>query len=201
MRALGLLVVLLSGSTFAEGSWLAARGRLLNETRVEAWVGTRSFGLGMVKPDAPGAAAGMVGEATWAVFDRVLELRGARQWQLTKARAVTLSTSLGATVFLVPEGQTDVGVGPHGTFTASFGGEVFSFDLSLQTGVEIFARGPNRLPQRVVAGFNLRLGDFTVALMGRAGADVMPGHNFVVRGEAMLAVGWLGLDALAAPRQ
>ena len=40
----------------------------------------------------------------------------------------------------------------------------------------------------------MRVSDFTVSAMARAGADLLPGHAFVGRGDVVLALGWLGLQ-------
>ena len=84
-----VLVLLLASSALAEGGWLTARGRLQPELRLEAWGGTRSAGVGLVLPDAPGARAAVSGELLYAFLDRTLEVRGARVWQLTKNRLST----------------------------------------------------------------------------------------------------------------
>lgn len=185
-----------AGTAHAEAGWLTARGRLLPETVVEAFVGTRSFGAGFVRTDTNNPRAGLSFEGVVGFTDRDAELRGARVWQLGAARFATASVSLGGAAFIVPDRAFDLGLGPQAQLALSLGGRVFSVDLALQTGLELFLRqqGAPRLPQRAVLGLHLRISEFTVAVMARAGADVFPGRAFVGRGEVMVSVGWLGLD-------
>ncbi len=192
------MLVGLSGPAVAESGWLSARGRLLPETRVEAFVGTRSFGVGVLRTDDGNPRAGLALEGVVTFVDRVAELRGARVWQLSQTRFGTASASLGGSAFIVPQAALDLGLGPHAALNLSLGGQVFSVDLGLQTGVEFFLRqqGAPRLPQRALVGLNLRVSEFLVSAMARVGVDLVPGRNFVGRGEVMLSVGWLGLDAL-----
>ena len=194
----GVVVVMLcaAGTARAEAGWLTSRGRLLPETVVEAFVGTRSFGAGFVRTDTGNARAGLSFEGVVGFTDRDAELRGARVWQLGAARFATASVSVGGAAFIVPDRAFDLGLGPQAQLALTLGGKVFSVDLALQTGLELFLRqqGAPRLPQRAVLGLHLRLSEFTVAVMARAGADVFPGRSFVGRGEVMVSVGWLGLD-------
>ncbi|MDP1922321.1 MAG: hypothetical protein Q8L14_39140 [Myxococcales bacterium] len=196
--SVGVVVVTLfaAGNAHAEAGWLTARGRLVPETVVEAFVGTRSFGAGFVRTDTGNPRAGLSFEGVVGFTDRDAELRGARVWQLGDARFATASVSVGGAAFLVPDRAFDLGLGPQAQLALSLGGRVFSVDLALQTGLELFLRqqGPPRLPQRAVFGLHLRISEFTVAVMARAGADVFPGRAFVGRGEVMVSVGWLGLD-------
>ena len=118
---------------------------------------------------------------------------GTRVWQFSKSRFATGSVTLGGSLYLVPEGA-DAGLGPHAGLQLALGGEVFTVDLGLQTGAELFARElVTRLPQRLQVSVNLRVGLWAVGLHLRGGFDVMPGHSFVGRGEAVLSVGWFGL--------
>ena len=196
--AFGVAVVMLcaAGTARAEAGWLTSRGRLLPETVVEAFVGTRSFGAGFVRTDTGNPRAGLSFEGVVGFTDRDAELRGARVWQLGAARFATASVSVGGAAFIVPDRAFDLGLGPQAQLALTLGGKVFSVDLALQTGLELFLRqqGAPRLPQRAVLGLHLRLSEFTVAVMARAGADVFPGRSFVGRGEVMVSVGWLGLD-------
>jgi len=196
-RALiAVLLFLAARDARAEAGWLTSRGRLLPETVVEAFVGTRSFGAGFVRTDTGNPRAGLSFEGVVGFTDRDAELRGARVWQLGDARFATASVSLGGAAFIVPDRAFDLGLGPQAQLALTLGGRVFSVDLALQTGVEFFLRqqGAPRLPQRAALGLHLRLAEFTVAVMARAGADLLPGRNFVGRGEVMVSVGWLGLD-------
>ncbi|MBM4783975.1 MAG: hypothetical protein GQE15_40405 [Archangiaceae bacterium] len=196
-RAVTCLLLLGAMTAHAEGGWLSARGRLLPETRMEAFVGTRSFGAGFLRTDAGSARAGLTFEGVVGFTDRDAELRGARVWQVTQTGFATTSVSLGGAAFIVPDRAAfDLGIGPSATLALSLGGPVFSVDLSLQTGLEVFLRqqGAPRLPQRAGLGLHLRVSEFTVAVMARIGADLFPGRNFVGRGEVMLSVGWLGFD-------
>jgi len=202
MRPLALLGLLASQAAWAEAGWLTARGRLLSETRVEAFVGTRSFGVGFVRADSSDPRAGVSFEAVAGYLDRDAELRGARVWQVTATRVATASVSVGGAAFVVPDRAFDVGLGPQAQVALSLGGQVFSVELALQTGVELFLRqqGWARLPQRAVLGLHLRWTEFTIALAARAGVDLFPGRSFVGRGEVMVSVGWLGLDLALARR-
>lgn len=196
-RALISLISLGASLAHAEAGWLSARGRLLPETRVEAFVGTRSFGAGFLRTDTGNSRAGLTFEGVVGFTDRDAELRGARVWQVTQTGFATTSVSLGGAAFIVPDRAAfDLGIGPQATLALSLGGPTFSVDLSLQTGLEVFLRqqGAPRLPQRAGLGLHLRISEFTIAAMARIGADVLPGRNFVGRGEVMLSVGWLGFD-------
>ena len=195
----GLIVCLVctAQQANAEAGWLTSRGRLLPETVVEAFVGTRSFGAGFVRTDTSNPRAALSFEGVVGFTDRDAEVRGARVWQLGEARFATASVALGGAAFIVPDRAFDLGIGPQAQLALTLGGRVFSVDLALQTGLEVFLRqqGAPRLPQRAVLGLHLRVSEFTVAVMARAGADIFPGRNFVGRGEVMVSVGWLGLDS------
>lgn len=196
-RALISLISFTAATSSAEAGWLSARGRLLPETRLEAFVGTRSFGAGVLRTDTGNPRAGLTFEGVVGFTDRDAELRGARVWQVTQTGFATTSVSLGGAAFIVPDRAAfDLGIGPHASLALSLGGPVFSVDLSLQTGLEVFLRqqGAPRLPQRAGLGLHLRVSEFTIAAMARIGADLFPGRNFVGRGEVMLSVGWLGFD-------
>ena len=189
-RALFFALTLSATLSSAEGGWLSARGRLQPDLRLEAWAGSRTAGLGVVFPDAPGAMAGIGAEVLYAFFDRTLELRGARVWQLTRNRLATASTTVGASAHLVPS-AFDVGLGPHAGLNLALGGETFTFDFGLQSGVEVFITSQQtRLPQRLLLGADLRLGPFGVGLHLRGGVDLVPGHGFVGRGEATVSFSW-----------
>jgi hypothetical protein len=196
-RAAGLMLVvvlLTAGTAHAEAAWLTSRGRLLPETRLEAWGGPRSAGVGFVRPD-DGARAGWGVETSYAFPDRTLELRGTRLWQFSKTRFATGSATVGLSSFIVPVGDFDLGIGPHAGLNLALGGGVFTVDLGLQTGLEVFVRQEApRFPQRALIGFNFQLGQVAVALMARAGMDLIPGQYFVGRGEFIVSLGWLGLD-------
>lgn len=194
MRRLALMaVVLLAGASRAEGQWLTLRGRLLPETRLEVWGGARTFGVGLVRPNDEARAAWSA-ELVYAFTDRVIELRGARVWQFTKTRFATASVNAGTSVYIVPE-RFNAGLGPTAGLTLSLGGQWVSVDLGLQTGIDVFAvEAQPRLPQRASIGVTVRVSDFTISAMARAGADIVPGHNFVGRGDFMLSLGWLGLE-------
>lgn len=147
----------------------------------------------MVAPDVPGAKAAVLIEALYAFRNRTAELRGGRVWQFTANRFATASATLSGAAHLVPEGF-DVGIGPHGNLSLALGGEVFTVDLSLETGAELFFRSLTaRVPIRGGLGLNLRVGDWAFSAQARLGADVIPGANFVGRGEVVLSVSWLGL--------
>ncbi|MGV3625410.1 MAG: hypothetical protein ACO1OB_31660 [Archangium sp.] len=190
----GLLVVsiLLSTSVFAETGWLSARGTIEPNLRIEAWGGTRSFGAGILRPDTDNKFASLTGELTYAFFDRALELRGARVWQLTRHDFTNLTFSAGGSAHLVPE-TIDGGLGPHAALTISFGRPIFRVHLGLQTGAELFFRSLSwRLPERISLGFEFRTGDWSLTLAGRTGADIIP-TGFILRGEATLSLSWLAL--------
>jgi hypothetical protein len=197
MRALGLCCALVSLTAHAEAGWLTARGRLEPELSVSVWGGARSVGGGLVLPDARGASAGLGAELAYAFLDRTVELRGTRVWQFSANRFGTGSATLGASVHVVPEGGFDVGLGPHAGLNLSLGGEVFTVDLGLASGVEVFVAPLGaRLPQRGLVGLHLRLRDWALRLQARIGADIVPGHAFVGRGEFVLSLSWFGLERL-----
>jgi hypothetical protein len=192
-----VVVAVLSSSAWAEAGWLSSRGRLLEPTRLEAFVGTRSFGAGFVRTDASNPRAGLTFEGVVSFADRAAELRGARLFQLTRTSFATALVSVGGAAFVVPDRAFDLGLGPQAALGLSLGGERFTVELSLQTGVEVFLRQEApRLPQRAVLGLTLRLWEFTLSAFARVGADLIPGRNFIGRGELMVSVGWLGLDPL-----
>lgn len=192
MKALLLPVLLLGATAFAEAGWLSARGRIEPQLRIEAWGGTRSVGAGVLRPDAENRSAALTAELTYAFFDRSIELRGARVWQLTKHDFTNVTFSAGGAAHLVPE-RLDGGLGPHAALTVAFGGPVFSAHLGVQTGAELFFRALYwRLPERVSLGFQLRTGDWALSLVGRTGVDIIPA-GFVLRGDAMLSISWLAL--------
>ena len=119
---------------------------------------------------------------------RALELRGARVWQLTSGKA-DVSLSTGGSAYLMPE-NVDGGLGPHVALTFAFGGPIFTFDLSLQTGVEFFFRSLTwRLPERVGVGFQWRIANWNIGVAARTGVDVLPG-GWVLHGEAVLSLAW-----------
>lgn len=191
-RAVLLAALTLATAAHAEAAWLTARGRLQPETRLEAWGGPRTVGVGLVRPDEAGASAGWGVETSYAFPDRTLELRGTRVWQFSKTRFATGSATVGASGFMVTAGGLDLGLGPHAGLTLSLGGRTFSVDLGLQTGFEVFVnQDAPRLPQRALIGFNFLFGRVALSLMARAGADVLPGHFFVGRGELVVSLGWL----------
>lgn len=195
MKWLGL-IILVASSAYAESGWLTARGRLQPELRLEAWGGSDSFGAGFVRPDAPGALAGLSAELGYAFRNRTVELRGARVWQFSPSRFGTGSATLGGAVHLVPEGVFDVGLGPHAGLNLALGAETFTVDLGLQSGVELFfANVLPRFPQRLQLSLNLRIRSFAVGLHARVGADLIPNHSFVGRGELAISVSWFGLGA------
>ncbi len=165
-RALVAVVLLAATVVRAEAGWLTARGRLLPETVVEAFVGTRSFGAGFVRTDTGNPRAGLSFEGVVGFTDRDAELRGARVWQLGEARFATASVSVGGAAFIVPDRAFDLGLGPQAQLALTLGGRVFSVDLALQTGLELFLRqqGAPRLPQRAVLGLHLRISEFTLGL-------------------------------------
>jgi len=198
MRVLLVLVVLSASSALAEGGWLTSRGRLQPEMRFEVWGGTRSVGLGLVLPDSPGAKAGVGAELAYAFLDRTLEVRGARVWQFSKNALGTGSATLGGSVHVVPE-QFNVGLGPHAGLNLAIGGDVFTVDLGLQTGVEVFFVDLlPRLPERLLISLNLRLGSWSIGLHLRGGVDILPGRGFVGRGEAALSLSWFGFERASA---
>lgn len=192
-RLVTCAVMLASCAAWAEGQWLTSRGRLVPETRLEVFGGGRAFGVGIVRPNDEARAAWSA-ELVYAYTDRVVELRGARVWQFTQTRFATGSVNAGTSLYVLPE-RFNLGLGPTAGLTLSLGGQTVSVDLGLQTGVDLFAVGAlPRLPQRASIGVTVRVSDFTVSAMARAGADLMPGHAFVGRGDVVLALGWLGLQ-------
>lgn len=181
----------------AEGQWLTARGRLVPQTRLEVWGGARTVGVGAARSNEEATAAWSA-ELAYAFTDRVVELRAARLWQFTRSRFATASANAGTSVFVVPVGF-NLGLGPNVGLTLSLGGEAVSVDLGLQSGVDLFIfEAAPRLPQRALIGVTVRVRDFTISAMARAGADLVPGHAFVFRGDFMVSLGWLGLRGPAS---
>ncbi len=193
MKALRLVasLMLASSPALAESAWVTGHGRLVPQPRVEVWAGPRTLGVGLVAPDADARAA-WGGELAYSWVDRFFELRGSRQWQLGPRRFATASAQLGGAVYVVPDAALNLGFGPHAGLTLNLGGDAFSVDFGLQSGVDVFiASSALRLPQRALIGVNGRIGPVTLAFIARAGADVVPGHAFIGRGEFVVALGWV----------
>ena len=196
MKRTVLALLISSSAASAESGWLTARGRLQPEVRIEAWGGTDSVGAGFVRPDDKGTLAGLSAELGYAFRNRTVELRGDRVWQFTPSRFGTASATVGAAVHLVPEGVFDVGLGPHAGLNLALGGDVFTVDLGVQTGVELFlANALPRFPERLQLGVNLRLKLFAVGLHARAGVDIVPNRGFVGRGELAISLSWFCFGA------
>jgi len=193
LRLAVLLAATLATAAQADATWLAARGRLAPETRLEVFAGVRSVGAGVVLPDDASARAALAAEGLWNYLDRTAELRGARVWQLTEPGLATASASLGVSALLVPEGVPTLGAGPHAGLSLALGGRAFSVQLGLQAGLELFGtQPPVRFPVRALLGVDVALGPVSLALLARAGADLEPGRAFFVgRGDVILALGWL----------
>ncbi len=180
----------LSALSWAEPSWLTARGRLPTTARSEAFVGTRSLGLGLVKPDHESTTQGLAGELLYSFLDRTLEGRGSRVFVLSAPRFATASVALGGGVIVVPEGL-DLGLGPTASLNLGLGGDTFHVDLALQTGFELFTRRlETRVPIRGLLGATLSLQAVSFSVMARIGADVQPSRAFAGRGEVVFLVGW-----------
>jgi hypothetical protein len=190
MRRVFVALLLSSPIAFAESPWLSAHGRAADGLRIEAWGGPRTVGAGVAL--VPAAWNGpLTVEGSWSFVDRMLELRGARVWQLTKPRFATPSVAVAMTTFFVPGQEFDWGLGPHAQFSLSLGSDVFAVDVGVQSGVEMFVRGGGpRFPERLSLGATLHVGNFAISLAGRTGIDLTPGHSFVFRGEAILGLGW-----------
>ncbi len=192
MRTLAAVALLTSSLALAEGGWVTSRGRLQPELRVEVFGATDSLGVGLVSPDATNPRAGLGLELVYAWRDRVIEVRGGRVWQLTPTQFATASATLGGVAFLVPD-RFDAGAGLHGTLALALGGKGFTVDLAYEVGVDVFATAVVRIPQRGMLGLNSRFGDWGISLQAKAGADILPGAQFVGRGEVMLSLSWFGL--------
>ena len=191
-----LMVVLCCSSidAFAEAGWLASQGKIPEAIHVQAFGGTDSFGIGALLPDEPGTrSTSWTGEVLWQWKSRVGEARLSRLVAVRQNRFASVSAFFGLAALLVPEGKTDLGLGPNGGLTLTLGGNRFWVDLGVQTGFEVFVRsGGPRFTERAVVAANLRLGSFTLSVMARIGADLEAQQAFVGRGEVIFAVGWLG---------
>jgi hypothetical protein len=184
---------LVSSVGWADPAWLTTHGALAPRLEVDAFFGTRSVGMGLIRPDADAGTAGLTGELVYAVPDKLLEVRGARVWQLKTTGIAALSVSAGGTLYLVPD-QLDLGLGPAGTLALALRKGPLTVDVALQSGVEFFTRlDAPRFPERVVLGATVALGDVRLSLQGRTGADLIPGHALVFRLEGLVSLGWLGL--------
>ncbi len=190
-RALPLAAALLLGAPAgAETGWLTSRGRVSAEPRAEVFGGLHSVGAGGALPVSAGGAGAFGLELAFDFVNRFAEARLTRAWQLTAPRFATLSATGALNGFFVPGSPAALGAGAHAGLNLALGGRAFSFDLSVDAGAEGFSTGPSRVPLRLGAGLNARFGHFVLAALGRAGADVVPGHFFSVRAEAVLAAGW-----------
>lgn len=195
-------LLVLSASAHAAAPWLSLHGRVTPSPLLLAY-GTLggAAAVGFSLPDGVGLVgpapeerprASLLGEASFDFLDRVAELRVGRQWQLTAPRLFTLSATLAGAAFFVPEGRTDVGLGPHGALALGIGGDTFCADLGLQAGAEAFVQGGVRFPVRLGLGLTARFRQWTLGLNGRTGVDVSPTTFFRVRAEAMVVAGWYG---------
>ena len=204
MRCLAVVVMMHALTASAEAPWGATRGRVVSQRHLEILVGTRGVGLGYWRPVVDGRRASVGAELGYSWADRTVDLRAARVWQLGASRVATPSVHLGGSLTVVPLSSFDVGLGPHGGVTLALGGEVFSVDMALQAGAELYFGGDRapaipelrmpllRFPVRGALGVNVQvLSIMTVGLHARAGVDVIVGHAFVGRGELLMSLGWL----------
>jgi len=184
------LLSLALGSTpaRADAPWVTSSARLDEGRQVEVSIGTRAFGAGLLVADTPSTAIGA--EGLLYPGDRVFELRGARQWRLTRTgRLFSLSVQAGAASFATVSGPFDLGVGPEGGLTVGWGWQHFMVDLGAQAGAEVFARsGGPRFPLRLLLGLGTRLGRVGLGVWGRAGADLEAGRPVTFRLEATAAL-------------
>lgn len=192
------LCLALAPDAHAEASWLGAHGRVPTTPESWLWTGTRSVGVGLSLPEAssgapkrgaPPVSRSLDVEASWAHADRFLELRGGRRFGLRRGDLAATAAQLGVSTIIVPDRAPDVGAGPHASLSLALGSRPVSLDLALSTGLEVFARGALRLPQRLSLSVSGRLGAWALVAAARAGADVRPGRYFVGRGELALALG------------
>lgn len=187
--AAGLLV---AGLAQAEAGWLTAQGRVGDRAELAVFAGPRSVGAGFLRPDAGDARKGLGLEAAWLLEDRVAQLSAARRWQLNQTSAGTFSASAGLVGFVVPEGRFDLGLGPVVGLNLGLGGQAFSVQLGVLSGVELFVRGTARFTERLQLGLRAQVGRVTLGVSGRAGVDVSPGQSFVLRADAIFSLGLLG---------
>lgn len=187
-----LAVCFIAGVANAEAPWLAGKGRAGQQVLAGGFAGTRAVGVSLAVPDGAEKDRSAVGDIAWNWRDRVGEFRLVRLWELTKRRAATLSAAVGGSGYFVPEGRTDLGLGPQALVSLGLGGERFSFDVSLQTAAEVFVQGGVRFPQRLAFSVSGAVGPVTATVSARAGVDFIPNEVFRIRGEAVLSVGWLG---------
>jgi hypothetical protein len=201
MRLALFLVLALPALAHAEAGLLSSRGRLDPRSRVELFGGPRSLGLGLTFTDLEqragakeGAAHAGVGlEAAWFLFDRVAEVRVARVWQVTRSGVATLSVAVGGTGIVVPDAKFVLGAGPQAAVSLGLGGRHFQVDVAAQGGAELFIRAQTaRFPLRLQVGVSVLPGDFSFSVLARTGVDLFSTAPLAIRGEVLLAVGWLG---------
>ena len=188
MSRLTLAACLFASLAHAEPAWLTSQGRVSSQTEVAIFAGPRSLGVGLLLPRGS-ERRGFGLEGAWLFQDRVAEVRTALRWQLNATSAATWSATAGLTGFVVPEGQFALGLGPHVGLHLSLGGRVAALELGLLSGFDLFTDGVARFTERLQLGLRSVFGRFTLGLSGRAGVDLSPGRNFVLRADAIFSVG------------
>ena len=199
MRALRLALVLVGSLAAAEPGWLTAQGSSSSQPELSIFAGPRSIGAGFLRADSADTRRGIGLEAAWLLDDRVAELSATRRWQLTPTRFATVSGTAGLAGHVIPEGRFDLGLGPQIGLNLSLGGRLFSLDVGLLSGAELFTRAEVRFAQRLQLGLRSQLGRFTIGLSGRAGVDFSPGRNFILRADAIVRLGLRAADDSATP--
>ncbi len=190
-RALTLAAILSASLAHADPGWLSAQGRIAEKSEVAAFVGPRSFGVGLLRADKDDPTRGLAFEASWLLQDRVLEATGTRRWRLGAPGKATFSGTAALTGFVVPSSELDLGLGPSVGLNVGLGGRAVSFEIGALSGVDLFARGSSRFTERLQLGVRVEVGRFSLRLCGRAGVDLIPGRNFILRADAILSVGLL----------
>lgn len=172
----------------AETGWLASSVRFDVTQRYALFGGPGSVGAGLQWTASARRAFAV--EAAWNLRSRFAELRGDHAWQLARGSWAALRAEGGASLYAVP-GPWDVGLGPHVGLALQLGRPWLNAQLGLQSGVDLFARGPGlRLPQRLLLGLTGAVGPLGWGLLARVGADLEPGRAFVARAEAVLLLSW-----------
>jgi hypothetical protein len=185
MKKVLALMFLFPFVTRAEIAFTHAQGLLHTDARLLLGTRTVAIGFSSLRNERESLGA----EAAYDFLSHTVEARTIFTRQLRESQYVTPSFSLGLTVVAVPE-DLNFGIGPHAALGLSIGKPIFLIEMGLSAGAELFLNGVSKIPIRGQLGARFTYQNFSLALGFRTGADVIPHAFFVLRGEAILSIGW-----------